>query len=229
MAGGEDSNGNVYIFWTGMNKEQTVIYLQGQSISDQGELLWGPDGKTIITPCGFPMGVIIHNDTLYVHHGVDSPSKFSSCSKIHINQFNLDGQSISQPAVVNDVSSGKGNFCQSDFVNNQTVFAWRDGENRDVVKVQNYLTSGSIGASAIKNIQTVDYITNFIFDPVTKNLTIPGDHEILQLCVYNSLGVKVFEKQFSTECSLDSLPHGLYLITILNKKAQILISEKLIL
>ncbi|MFA5814837.1 MAG: hypothetical protein WC865_04380 [Bacteroidales bacterium] len=229
MTGGEDSNGNIYIFWAGLNSYNTEVYLKGQAISDQGELLWGPDGKKIISSCSLVrMNTKIYNDTLYVQYCINS-SNVTYYKKILINQFNLDGQPLSQPAVINDVSSWKGDVDQSDFVNNQTVFVWEDGENPNVIKVQNYYTSGSIGPSATRNITTIDQSPNYFFDPSSNTFTVTGSNELLNLILYNSLGIKIFETSFSTKYTIPALPTGLYIFTVQTLHSEILLKGKLML
>lgn len=215
---GEDSEGNIFVFWAEEGSAYSEHFLRGQSITNFGEPLWGPQGKIIsaVSSISFP-NVGIVNDTIYAQYGIGTYASDDK-SKLIIDRLNLDGERLSDPSLLNDIFSFKGIVSQSDFVNNQCVFVWEEGYSERVIKAQNFFKSGSIGPTSIR-IDDFIYNRNFIslnYNTLDHTICFPGLTDQYQLVLFNSTGQAIFSSTFIGSCHIPDLAMGIYYVVVSN-------------
>ncbi|MCX6223558.1 MAG: hypothetical protein NTV01_02185 [Bacteroidia bacterium] len=231
--GGEDSKGNVYVFWAEEELSTRNTILKGQLISNVGELLWDPTGNSFseISYSGI-INPKVFNDTIYIQYGQGSNSSDYK-SKLLIEQLNLEGIQLFPPTLINDVFNDKTFVLQSAFSRNQCIFVWRETELAEVsvIKAQNYLTCGAIGPSGIENdgpLFTSDAIS-FHFDRFNQTLDFKGLSGNNQLILYNTNAQNVFFSNFSQSCRIPPLVAGLYYFVVSDEYKKYLLNGKILL
>lgn len=148
---------------------------------------------------------------------------------MYIVKLNLDGVPTSSPIVLSDNYNAKSEISQTDIVNNQCVFVWREGESRGVIKAQNFVTSGSIGPSGIETIGTlIDRPPiSLSYNQQDQTLSFIGLNGRHQMVLYSSIGQTLFSSSFSGSCKIPSLPAGLYYVVVTNSNGQCVCKDRI--
>ncbi len=149
--GGQDSEGNLYIFWSGCYSGFAKADLFGQKISLNGELLWEKGGRKILEGGQFiSLPSRIRNDTIFL---VYKDPVYSLDSYQNLNAIAIDTSGRycwEAPLVLNSEQTYKNYLSLSDIVDGQGVVCFgshdRWGNSSGQIKLQNFWVDGSLGS-----------------------------------------------------------------------------------
>lgn len=143
----EKTGDNTYIYWEEVTGDQNQGGVYGQKVTNNGELLWGDEGKKIIDVSSQKVlvsGVIPYNNQamLIYKSGTGLNHAF------HAQYLDENGGSVWNPASIAFASSesSKGRIVASPFNDEYWVFAFEDERNGTTdLFMQNLYPDGSLG------------------------------------------------------------------------------------
>ena len=215
--------GDIYVYWTFTNSNQSLFGLRGQKIAPGGNMLWGYAGKEII-PLNNVFGdvqvPVIHNDTSYLvyENYVEGDIQYQH---LMVKVLDSAGAGVFDGDIeFSVINSAKVHPDGSEIFNNQFAVVWEDGNNGGTIRAQNLIvgdtTSNPVSVIDIPKPGPVMKLQgNFLI------LTAPG--EISGIVITDTAGNRLHNIDKSiNRIKLDEiLPNGMYIIMAYGKNGQV--------
>ncbi len=155
MVVGQGSANDVVFIWQktlGANQFYKALY--GQKVSENGNLVWGNEGKELLAECGnFHKinGCIMDDNNFFVAFGLHPTEGYFDTVYTHLGSYSTDNGISNWAEPVQFASSGKskGFFNLPMICNDQILVTWMEGSSEPTkdVKGQNIWLDGTLGLS----------------------------------------------------------------------------------